>query len=245
MTTTNFPKPPIIIGGCGRSGTTLMLAILGSHPNIFAIPEETAVFCPTAYEKAPILDSPIETRKIEHLLGEYSIPASCKRWCEKTPKNVLFFPAILKSFGNGIRLLHMVRDGRDVITSVHPANSRRFHVSPERWIMEVSIGIQLMNDPRVLTIRYEDLVLDFEPTLRHICDFLAEPYTKELPTWYSTTNIQWQDSWIGGKVRPIFTTSIGRWRRTRYSSVVETFLSKPHARECLERLGYIPTPEEC
>ncbi len=37
-------KCPIIIGGCGRSGTTLLLSILGSHPNIQAIKDETGLF---------------------------------------------------------------------------------------------------------------------------------------------------------------------------------------------------------
>ena len=40
----NFKKPPIYIGGCGRSGTTLLLSILSSHPEIFACPGELEMF---------------------------------------------------------------------------------------------------------------------------------------------------------------------------------------------------------
>ena len=37
-------KPPIFIVGCGRSGTTLLLRILGKHENIYAIEEESHLF---------------------------------------------------------------------------------------------------------------------------------------------------------------------------------------------------------
>ncbi len=40
-------KSPILIGGCGRSGTTLLTSILSSHPKIALIPHETGIFCPT------------------------------------------------------------------------------------------------------------------------------------------------------------------------------------------------------
>jgi hypothetical protein len=44
---TSLPQKPIIIGGCARSGTTLLLSVLSCHPNIYAIPDETYTFCPT------------------------------------------------------------------------------------------------------------------------------------------------------------------------------------------------------
>ena len=40
---------PLIIGGCGRSGTTLLLSVLSAHPKVLAIPHETEAFCPGAY----------------------------------------------------------------------------------------------------------------------------------------------------------------------------------------------------
>ncbi len=42
----DFPDPPVIIGGCGRSGTTLLLSILASHPAILGVPEELYLFYP-------------------------------------------------------------------------------------------------------------------------------------------------------------------------------------------------------
>ena len=37
-------KSPIFIFGCGRSGTTLLLNILGKHPNIYPVKEESNLF---------------------------------------------------------------------------------------------------------------------------------------------------------------------------------------------------------
>ncbi|HAE34906.1 MAG TPA: hypothetical protein DCG22_03880 [Bacteroidetes bacterium] len=31
-------QTPILIGGCGRTGTSLMTAILDAHPDIYCIP---------------------------------------------------------------------------------------------------------------------------------------------------------------------------------------------------------------
>jgi hypothetical protein len=229
---------PIIIGGCGRSGTTLILAILGSHPRIFAIPEETRIFCPTAYERVPNLCSPINLEAIQAFLDKQAVPESCTRWCEKTPKNVLFFERILGAFQDRVRLIHVVRDGRDVITSLHPNNPHRFHVSQARWVAEVTYGLRFQHDPRVLTVRYEDIVLDFEPTIRRVCDFLGEEFLPELLDWSSKTNIRWQKSWHQGSVRPLYKTAIGRWRSAGYNKIIDQFLSNIQSRECLQRLGY-------
>ncbi len=39
-----FSQSPVIIGGCARSGTTLVLAILAAHPSIYTIPNEIRAF---------------------------------------------------------------------------------------------------------------------------------------------------------------------------------------------------------
>jgi len=48
-------RRPIVIGGCARSGTSLLLSLLSCHPQIIAIPVETQTLCPTAYYPRPNL----------------------------------------------------------------------------------------------------------------------------------------------------------------------------------------------
>lgn len=39
----------ILIGGCGRSGTTVLNGLLSCHPQVHTVDIETSAFCPTAY----------------------------------------------------------------------------------------------------------------------------------------------------------------------------------------------------
>jgi hypothetical protein len=238
MRLSDFAKEPIIIGGCGRSGTTVLLAILGSHPGIFAIREETRIFCPTGYSVLANLEAPIEIQRVEAYLKNDTIVPSCQRWCEKTPKNVVFFGPILRAFGERVKIIHIVRDGRDVITSIHPRRPDCFHISISRWLHDTTSGLRFSNHPNVLTIRYEDLVLHFEPTMRHICDFLDERFVSDLLHWHARTNIKWSPTWKGGSVLPLYDTSIGRWKCSTYRKRVQEFESNPRALACLDQLGY-------
>lgn len=177
-------RGPVIIGGCGRSGTTLLLSILSSHPHIFGIDDETYALCflaylydtdsarpksnigPEFFPVKPGLDSPIRLDILYEYLARHQVPDSCTRWCEKTPKNILFCKQILECFGKNSRFIHVVRDGRDVVTSRHPTDPSTFWVKPTRWIQDVEAGLDYEKHPQVLTLRYEDLVTDPEDTLK-------------------------------------------------------------------------------
>ena len=125
----------IVIGGCGRSGTTLVRLIVDSHPRICCGPE-TSVF------RSRVLD----LQQLEHRFKESAQPidsayyaSRCRaefvdrlaaiccsatgkaRWAEKTPRSVLNLPWILERFPNS-KFVHVLRDGRDVACSLrtHP-----------------------------------------------------------------------------------------------------------------------------
>jgi hypothetical protein len=252
--------PPVLIGGCGRSGTTLLLAILGSHPFVHAIPDETHAFCPTAYgtwagtsagvkvesandqlhrTRMTTFDpeAPFDLTKLDNALARWPPASAGLRWCEKTPKNILFFRRLLNELGD-VRLIHVVRDGRDVVTSVHPGRDGLFHVPPERWIEEVQAGLDVADDPRTLTIRYEDLVLDYGRSIERVCGFIGEPFDERLRQWHLHTNVQQHDSWEGLAVKPINTSAIARWSQNRYSEIVDRLMADSRAIELLRRLGY-------
>ena len=119
-------REPIVLGGCGRSGTTLLLSILSCLPKIVAIPRETRAFCYDAYRGGGEYNrAGMFLRFFAYLLST-DIPGECDRWCEKTPKNVLRFDRILKLFNNKVRLIQIVRDGRDVTLSRHPLNPEKY-----------------------------------------------------------------------------------------------------------------------
>jgi len=232
-----FNKPPIIIGGCARSGTTLLLSILSAHPEIYAIPVETRVFCPTAYSDNFDPGAPI---KLDYFYDQYlnKFPFSCNRWCEKTPRNVLCFEKILKYFKNQVKIIHIVRDGRDVVLSKHPKRPDQYWVSPEKWIRDTGIGLKYRDHSSVYTVKYEDLVLDYEKTIKDICVFLEIKCRPEILAWHRHAKVCKHDAYFG-EVRDIFQDSVGKWKDSRYRERVDLLMQKPEAVELLKALGYL------
>ncbi len=235
---------PIVIGGCGRSGTTLLLSILSCHPKIFAIDIETVALCPDGYgadglyNRTPNLDVPFRLEKIYQYLIDHEIPESCTRWCEKTPRNVLYFGRILQHFGKRVRLIHIVRDGRDVVTSLHPGHVSRFWVTPHRWAMDVAAGHRLENHPQILTIRYEDLVRQYEMTMRRICEFIDEEFDVAFLSYPNFARIKESGAWFN-PAQAANDKSIGRWKDPKYKEVIEALLQEPMASELLWHYGYV------
>src|SRR4051794_13051296 len=71
-------KPPIFIVGCGHSGTSLVLAILGAHSKIYAVPYESK-FGFKSDEAAKALFAEFDAK---------TVSAGKQRWVEKTPRHV-------------------------------------------------------------------------------------------------------------------------------------------------------------
>lgn len=233
-----FEKPPIIIGGCGRSGTSLLLSVLSARPNIFAIPHETEAFCPSAYSKNVNLNAPLELARVAEILRVADIKKGVARWCEKTPKNVLFIGRILAALDEDVRFINIVRDGRDVITSRHPRSRDRLYVGAERWITDVRGGLPFETHRQVLVIRYEDLVLKFQETLEMICEFLEETVDEQLLDWHSHTTIRNHPAWFDD-VKQVHGHSIGRWQRPEYRDLVSRMMSDRDAISLLKHYGYV------
>lgn len=221
-----YPETPIVIGGCGRSGTTLLLSILGAHPHIHAIQEEMFAFFPLPFRLRPLL---------RHLQAP-DAQNGWRRWCEKTPKNVRSFGEILQAFEDEVRLIHMVRDGRDVVTSHHPNSPQRYYVPPERWVADVQAGLDY--EAHTLLVRYEDLIADVEGTLRKVCDYLGEDFHPQIMEFYRHTTVTENKAWEGKKVQPLHNHRIGRWQHEEHQRVIQQFMETPGAPELMARLGY-------
>ena len=255
----------VFIVGCGRSGTTLLRAMLERHPRLWGGPESW-IF---AQRIDPGLLSwkfetdPSETRALlascstavefsERYFGKCTVAAGKSRWVEKTPRHVHCLPYLLTSFPRA-RFIHMVRDGRDVACSLrnHPkAAIRRSGVVPlkmnhpisfciNRWLADTSAGLALQTHPRVLTLRYESLVRETERTLRTACEFINEDFTPELmrPTSEATPNAQTRAPSNLASFETVNAGSIGRWMRDLSPTELQTCLRT--AGPLLEALGYI------
>ena len=219
-------QTPIIIGGCGRSGTTLLLSVLGSHPGVLAFPDELYAFYP----------KPFRLRKLLDAIRDYGKGRNWQRWCEKTPKNVCVFGDIYNTFDGQAKLIHMVRDGRDVVTSHHPNDGSRYYVSPERWVADVSRGLSFAEHS--LLVRYEDMVHEPESVIRNVCEFIGEDFDMRMLSHERYSTVQENKAWENRRVVPLNRESVGRWRDSENAARVEEFLNFPGAAKLMQQLKY-------
>ncbi len=238
----HFSGIPIIIGACPRSGTTILLSILGANPNIFAIPKQTYAFDSWEEDirkkdgKGKWRPTRLDRLYLQFLI--HHIPKKAKRWLEKTPKHVRSFEKILDYFQNRVKLINMIRDGRAVVTSKHPKHKPdQYWVSVERWIEDVNIGMKLENHPSVLNIKYEDLIRDFNRTITKVYEFIEEERPENLEEWIEKTNIKNSMHWAA-PVQNLYSHTMNRWRKPEFTERVKEFMNNPEAVILLKKLGY-------
>jgi hypothetical protein len=147
-------------------------------------------------------------------------PTGKPRWGDKTPVYYDCWRLLMTLF-SGSRLIHIIRDGRDVNLSLErvgwhgPTASDRARYWHERVEMAHAAAREL-GPERNLIIRYEELVLDTEATLETVCDFLGETFEPRMLQFFEDAAMHLSD--IDGDVhsklrRPPRAEDVGRWRR--------------------------------
>ncbi len=253
-----FPNP-ILIGGCGSSGTTLLKTMLDSHRNI-ACGQEIAIFDrPRLYQME--LDQFYQmftTQKFDEINKEQIFPLFTKfgsnfglfipntgkqyhnlstiktifeksenlkhfidlffsnwaktqgknRWAEKTPNNVYCINEILDFFPDS-KFVHVIRDGRDVALSLHQGREFPIPNAIFRWLSAVEAGIRFRGNPRYYELKYEDLILDTENSLKKLMEFLDEEYDPEMLNYMD----KGKNNPLNYGTTPIFSNKIGKWKK--------------------------------
>lgn len=234
----NFDRPPILIGGCGRSGTSVLQSIISAHPNICTIKYETSVFSEKRKFKSNYLNKVNQIRKIlAHILIDRD-PKLGVRWVEKTPRNIRYFDKLLAEFNGEVKLVQIVRDGRAVVSSKLPGKEE-YHVPIYRWINDVSYGIEMDKLPGVYTLRYEDLVSNFEDTVDDLFVFLEEDICNEVYNFHEHTSVKKHGAFHGKDVKPIFSSSIENWKKEENQAIVSELLTNEKAIELLKYYNYL------
>lgn len=258
--------PIVLIGGCGRSGTTLLREMLNRHSSLFCGPETSMFglpFWPNNISKMWNIDetalissaqhSPNLVDFAESFYIEQSSKAGKSRAADKTPNNIRVIGKLLTWFPEG-RFIHIIRDGRDVACSLrnHPKEkiengkivpsliNRPITECAQRWLNDTSCGIAYREHPRYHEIRYEDLVSDPEAVLRELCDFLKEEYQ---PCMVDPSASKEDNMDVGRLVNnqnskeKISNRSLGRWRTDLSADEKQEFDNV--AGELLISLGYV------
>jgi hypothetical protein len=233
----------IVIGGCGRSGTTLLRVILDSHPRISCGPESNVFL-------KPVLQLPRLKRKFKLDSGDVDRAyfgsrsraefidrfaqlsrefTGKPRWAEKTPRNIHNLHFIFSKFPQA-KFIHVLRDGRDVACSLrtHPRHRivdgklvplntwKPMKYCASRWRDSLLAAKPHLSDPRFHTVRYEQLVTNPRQTILELMIFLDEPWDDALLA-HSEASSTFRDVSAFPQnpeaLQPIGTTALARWQR--------------------------------
>lgn len=185
-------KHPVFIVGCGRSGTSLLLSILSCSKQLYTIQDESYVFYPGGVKANLILDE-VSKNKSKNI-----------RIIEKTPKHIQALNKINEFYDGRVKFIHITRDPRAVLVSKHPNHSKKYWVTPKRWINDVKKGNSYCKK-NIIQIKYEDLVSDFENIIKNICNFLKIDFDIKMRKFEKFAslkeNVAFQNSYIS-KLNP-------------------------------------------
>lgn len=143
------------------------------------------------------------------------------------------------SRGADVRFVLMVRDPRDVLTSIHHSRPDDFYVSAERWraIWEYWQWAAPADD--VCTVRYEDLVSNPGRLEAALTSFLGWNVVRPFSEFHQAVPDNFDVRALNG-VRKADRESISRWRHARYDEKLRALLrfELPELPQRLIELGY-------
>jgi hypothetical protein len=256
----------IFVGGAGRSGTTLMRILLDAHRRICCGPEMKVLPQIAALHRAmSAMEALTEGygnsaadiagffRQFAESFAEKFRRASGKpRWAEKSPHNAAVMAGLGTIFPDA-RFIHLIRDGRDVVCSLVTMNwidpvtgqkaeyVKNIRNAARYWNEIVRFARQEAAQPvvagRAIEVRYEALVADTEGVMRQVLDFLGESWDPAiLEAHKKSRRHEPHESSTDQATRPVYDTSIGRWKRDM--SPADKIAFKSEAGALLKELGY-------
>lgn len=224
---------PVFIIGMPRSGTTLVEQILASHGQAHGAGEmrtlsqivdgmrgpggETFPECFTGLAKKAITDA---GAKYADELSK-SAP-SALRIVDKQPSNFYFAGLIHLALPNA-KIVHVMRNPLDTCVSCFSLlfNKQNYtydlaelgrYYACYRTLMDH--WTRVLPQGRILNVRYEEVVQDFDNTSRRIVEFCGLEWDERCLSFHRTDRVVTTASAIQVR-QPLYESSIGRWRAYR------------------------------
>lgn len=108
---------------------------------------------------------------------------SAKIWVDHTPVNVEYV-GLLKEFYPNAKFLHIIRDGRGVAASYKNVSwgPKSMQDIANHWLKKLAYGFayETRYPEDILSVRYEELLLNTEETVKKITDFTGIKYEENM-----------------------------------------------------------------
>lgn len=173
----------IHVCGCGHSGTSILTRLVGAHSRVHAIAGETGAAKKERYGAYRLaLDQ----------FWRATEEAGADLWVEKTPKHVRHLGFILGA-APSTRILLICRHPLDTVASLKRRYGR-LGKGLRRWKQDNGRVLRWRSHPRVLLVRYEQLVQSPRECLEEVMGFLGLGFEDQQLAYHRQPV-----SWYGGK----------------------------------------------
>lgn len=226
---------PIIVGGCHRSGTTLVRRLLNAHSRIHCGPE--VKFFRDFYGDYP--DDPL--RSIRFMASARSIlpdddllelfgsafvavheraaeRAGKPRWADKAPENVLHLADWQRLLGDRWLFLHVVRNPLDTLASIKEARfpltipgDLEGRIAFYTRYLRAGQHFAAAHPQRCYQVSYEQLCHNGEASLTALMEWLAEAYEPAQLAFNRGVQQQGLEDRKIAQTEEIHAASVGRW----------------------------------
>jgi hypothetical protein len=188
----------IYIQGCARSGNTLIREL-----------------CASGFQGAELVKLTKDQAEcsLAHVVELLRPPAKSRVLvASRNYENSLAMDRDLLRANPDVKILWMLRDPRDVLTSTHPDQPGKFYVTPERLIQSLQLYGQFKNEPQVLTVRYEELVTQPDAVQAGIAQSFNLAASRKFVEAHKFFPRFHENVRAMHSIRPIDANSVQKWR---------------------------------
>lgn len=226
---------PIVVGGCHRSGTSVVRRILDAHPRIHCGPEVTFFrdfygeyghdplahlrFARTVRHLVPE-DEALDVlgRAFVELHERSARRAGKPRWADKAPENVLYTAEWDRILDGRYVLIQLVRNPLDTVASMHGRfpltlpDSLEARVELYRAYTEAGLAFIDAHPERCLHLVYEELCGAPADVVRQLMEWLGEELDPVQLTFNALPHQEGLEDPEVAETDRVHAESVGRWR---------------------------------
>ena len=246
----------VFLIGFPRTGTTLVEVVLDGNPQVVSL-EEHELLAPgvLAFMREPVNFDALaraDVSRLNELREAYwrsarsaGVDVTGKVFVDKHPLNTLKLPLIARLFPQA-KILFAVRDPRDVVLSCF---RRRFQMNASMYqfltlqgaadfyalVMQFADTAKRKLNLHWHEVRYEQLIADFEPQMRGICEYIGLKWLPGMGEFAQRVQTREHATPSTAQLsQGLVTSATAQWRH--YESQLAAVL--PTLKPWMERLSY-------